>query len=55
VKRFGRDDAVILLAMRESILETLSFLEREIDNSDGPDERISSRGRAHAFDRAGAR
>jgi hypothetical protein len=55
VKQFGRDGAVLLLAMRENILETLSFLEREIDNSDGPDERIPSRGRAHAFDRAGAR
>jgi Protein of unknown function (DUF3102) len=38
MKQFGRDGAVVLLGMRENILETLSFLEREIDNSDGPEK-----------------
>jgi hypothetical protein len=38
IKHFGRDGAVMLLAMRENIRETLSFLEQEIDHSDGPDQ-----------------
>jgi hypothetical protein len=35
VKRFGRDGAAFILGMRDNILETLSFLEREMDVSDG--------------------
>jgi hypothetical protein len=43
IKQFGRDGAVMLLAMRENIHETLSFLEEEIDNSDGPDQADTAR------------
>jgi hypothetical protein len=38
MKEFGRNGAVLLLGMRENLLETLSFLEQEINSPNGPDE-----------------
>jgi Protein of unknown function (DUF3102) len=38
MSKFGRSGSVVLLGMRENILETLSFLEQEINASIAPDE-----------------
>jgi hypothetical protein len=38
MNEFGRNGAVLLLGMRENLLETLSFLEQEINSPNGPDE-----------------
>jgi len=39
MKEFGRNGAVLLLGIRDNILETLTFLEQEINVSDGPHQR----------------
>jgi hypothetical protein len=44
MKQFGRDGAVVLLGMRENVLETLSFLEQEVNNSNGSDGHICRHG-----------
>jgi hypothetical protein len=39
MKEFGRNGAILLLGIRDNIVETLTFLEQEINGSDGPHQR----------------